>query len=1333
EDAERDGDNIYAVVSGIGLSNDGKGQFVLSPNSKGQVQAFERAYSAANTLPANIEVIECHATGTPLGDKVELASMERFFEDKLAGSAVPLIGSAKSNLGHLLTAAGMPGIMKMIFAMRSGRLPPSINLSAPISSPKGLFSAKNLPTELHAWPDKAGNDRRHAGVSVFGFGGCNAHLLLESYVANTNKKNEQAAAAVSYQHTPLNIIGLASHFGPLTSINALDNTIHARQHAFIPLPAKRWKGLDKHPEILANFGLPAVPQGAYIDQFDFDFLRFKVPPNEDDRLISQQLLLIKVADEAIRDANLKPGGKVAVLVAMETELELHQFRGRVNLHTQLADSLKKQGITLTQAEYLALEKIAMDSVLDAAKLNQYTSFIGNIMASRIASLWDFNGPAFTISAAEQSVARCIDVAENLLSQESLDAVVIAAVDLSGSLEQVILKNAVSPVAFTATDAGWKVGEGAGALVLTTAQSSAAQPSNAADNANTNSSYGNSYGHISGQVFGAICDIQGNSNTARICDDLLTQAKVNSSQISLIETSIAVEQLSRPELEFNTLLPSVSERSQATDTLGHNFAAAGMASILSALLQLKNQVQLKTHGQFNKHSSQAQQHALVATFSQGKCSQLLLSQSATQAYNLQQRLEQDLTLSEQKHLIKQVTLGGRDIYQHILDTPLAGLDAIQQKAQAMTALPARSQRKHLAQIASKDTNSFATSSPTTAQQKETLSSMPINALSTNKNATQAELKDAAFLSNQQLAREAHLAFLQSRAEGLKLADALMKAQLASELAVNGQAMPVEQQAIVQASALATAVLPHPALYPNHAKVPLYTPPTPISKPCIWDYADLVEYAEGDIANVFGQDYAIIDSYSRRVRLPTTDYLLVSRVTKLNAQMNQYQPCTMTTEYDIPVDAPYLVDGQIPWAVAVESGQCDLMLISYLGIDFENKGERVYRLLDCTLTFLGDLPRGGDTLRYDISINHFARNGDTLLFFFSYECFVGDKLILKMDGGCAGFFTDKELADGKGVIHTEAEIKARNLALNNPNKPRFNPLLNCAQSQFDYSQIHKLLGADIGGCFGGAHAAHQAQYGLQPSLCFASEKFLMIEQVSNLEVHGGAWGLGSVQGHKQLEADHWYFPCHFKGDQVMAGSLMAEGCGQLLQFFMLHIGMHLGVKDGRFQPLENASQKVRCRGQVLPQSGLLTYRMEITEIGMSPRPYAKANIDILLNGKVVVDFQNLGVMIKEEAECTRYLADNDASTADNTTTNVAKNTASAAPLVSTTPVSLAAPLMAQLPDLTAPTNKGVVPLQHVPAPIAPAGSKYANRVPDTLPFTPYHMFEFATGDIENCFGP
>ncbi|MGL4748117.1 MAG: 3-hydroxyacyl-[acyl-carrier-protein] dehydratase FabA, partial [Shewanella sp.] len=192
--------------------------------------------------------------------------------------------------------------------------------------------------------------------------------------------------------------------------------------------------------------------------------------------------------------------------------------------------------------------------------------------------------------------------------------------------------------------------------------------------------------------------------------------------------------------------------------------------------------------------------------------------------------------------------------------------------------------------------------------------------------------------------------------------------------------------------------------------------------------------------------------------------------------------------------------------------------------------------------------------------------------------------------------------------------------------------------------------------------------------------------------------------------------------------------LLQFFMLHIGMHAntqagGVTNGRFQPLENASQKVRCRGQVLPQFGTLTYRMEVTEIGMSPRPYAKANIDILLNGKVVVDFQNLGVMIKEEADCTRYSQSHFSQGCSSQSSSSQSNAPKAANIDNQ---AEQAPLMAQIPDVAAPLNKGVVPLKHVSAPIAPAGSKYANRVPDTLPFTPYHLFEFATGDIENCFG-
>ena len=102
--------------------------------------------------------------------------------------------------------------------------------------------------------------------------------------------------------------------------------------------------------------------------------------------------------------------------------------------------------------------------------------------------------------------------------------------------------------------------------------------------------------------------------------------------------------------------------------------------------------------------------------------------------------------------------------------------------------------------------------------------------------------------------------------------------------------------------------------------------------IWDTADLLEFAGGSIAKVFGPEYAAIDGYARRVRLPLPPYLLVSRITKLGAQRGEFKPSTVTTEYDIPIGAWYSVDGQPPLAIAVESGQCDLLLISYLGIDF-----------------------------------------------------------------------------------------------------------------------------------------------------------------------------------------------------------------------------------------------------------------------------------------------------------------------------------------------------------------------------------------------------------------
>jgi 3-hydroxymyristoyl/3-hydroxydecanoyl-(acyl carrier protein) dehydratase len=298
----------------------------------------------------------------------------------------------------------------------------------------------------------------------------------------------------------------------------------------------------------------------------------------------------------------------------------------------------------------------------------------------------------------------------------------------------------------------------------------------------------------------------------------------------------------------------------------------------------------------------------------------------------------------------------------------------------------------------------------------------------------------------------------------------------------------------------------------------------------------------------------------------------------------------------------------------------MLISYLGIDFQCKGEQVYRLLDCTLTYLDDMPLEGQTLRYEISINSFAKHDQNLLFFFNYECFVGSKMVLRMDNGCAGFFSDEDLAQGRGVLHTAQELELKQ----NAEKIFFPALLDCPNTSFSRQELLEISNGNPAGCFGQGYNQH----GKNLSLKNAPDQFLMSDRVVSVEPHGGAYGLGYIVAEKDLAPDDWYFPCHFKDDPVMAGSLMAEGCVQLLQFFLLHLGLQTLVEDATFQPIHDLPQIVRCRGQVIPGDPKITYNVEVKEIGLEPNPYAIADIDILVGERIVVDFRNLGVQLAEK---------------------------------------------------------------------------------------------------------
>ncbi|MEZ4235218.1 MAG: beta-ketoacyl synthase N-terminal-like domain-containing protein [Myxococcota bacterium] len=181
EDAVRDGDRVYAVIRGVGASSDGRGKGITAPNLNGQLRALRRAYQAAGIAPTDVDLIEAHGTSTVVGDKVEVEALTQIIGADTRGDRGPVrIGSVKSMIGHLKSAAGAASVIKAALALHHGVLPPSLNFrDARPDVPLGTVPLQ-VQTRAEPWPQTPDGLRR-AGVSAFGFGGTNFHVVLESF------------------------------------------------------------------------------------------------------------------------------------------------------------------------------------------------------------------------------------------------------------------------------------------------------------------------------------------------------------------------------------------------------------------------------------------------------------------------------------------------------------------------------------------------------------------------------------------------------------------------------------------------------------------------------------------------------------------------------------------------------------------------------------------------------------------------------------------------------------------------------------------------------------------------------------------------------------------------------------------------------------------------------------------------------------------------------------------------------------------------------------------------------------------------------------------------
>ncbi len=179
EDAQRDGDRVYAVIRAIGTSSDGRFKSIYAPRPAGQAVALRRAYAEAGFLPASVGLIEAHGTGTMAGDPAEFQGLTEVFAENNPQKQHIALGSVKSQIAHTKAAAGVASLIKTSLALYHKVLPPTINIDQP--NPK--LGIENTPfylnTEARPWIRARGSDPRRAGVSSFGFGGTNYHVVLE--------------------------------------------------------------------------------------------------------------------------------------------------------------------------------------------------------------------------------------------------------------------------------------------------------------------------------------------------------------------------------------------------------------------------------------------------------------------------------------------------------------------------------------------------------------------------------------------------------------------------------------------------------------------------------------------------------------------------------------------------------------------------------------------------------------------------------------------------------------------------------------------------------------------------------------------------------------------------------------------------------------------------------------------------------------------------------------------------------------------------------------------------------------------------------------------------
>lgn len=403
----------------------------------------------------------------------------------------------------------------------------------------------------------------------------------------------------------------------------------------------------------------------------------------------------------------------------------------------------------------------------------------------------------------------------------------------------------------------------------------------------------------------------------------------------------------------------------------------------------------------------------------------------------------------------------------------------------------------------------------------------------------------------------------------------------------------------------------------APAPAPASPSPSPRPCVFDRQMCLEFAIGSVGRMLGPQFAGADSFPTRVRLPDEPLMLVDRITLLEGEPRSMTHGRVVTEHDIHPDAWYLDGGRIPTCIAVEAGQADLFLSGYLGIDFITRGLAVYRLLDAVVTFHRGLPGPGEIISYDIRIERFFRQGDTWLFRFFFEATVNGEPLLSMRDGCAGFFSAAELEAGKGIVRPALDPRPTS----GIRPPDWQELVPMGVESYDAAKLARLRSGDLAGCFGPLFAG----LNISRPLTIPGGRMELVHRVTEVQPRGGRYGEGFIRAEADIRPDDWFITCHFVDDRVMPGTLMYECCMHTLRIFLLRMGWIAEADRAVFEPVPGVASGLRCRGQVLETTKVVTYEVTIRELGYRPEPFVVCDALMYADGKPIVEISNMSARL------------------------------------------------------------------------------------------------------------